>query len=180
MKWCPTLCNSTDSNMPDFPVLHCLSEFAHTRIYWASDAIQLSHPVTPFSSCPQSFPALRYFLMSQLFASGVQHVGTSASVLPMSIQVWFPLGLTGLISLLSKWLSRVFSSTKIQKHRFSSAQPSLWSNWHPYMTPGKALTIWTFVSKVMSLLFSILSKFVIGFLPRSKSLLILWLHSLRL
>ena len=105
-KLCPTLCNSTDCSMPGFPVLHHLPEFAHTHIHWVCDAIQLSHPITPFSSCPQSFLALRSFLMSQLFASGVQHIGTSASVLPMAIQGWFSLASTGLISLLSKGLSR--------------------------------------------------------------------------
>ena len=129
-KLCPTLFNSTDCSMPGFPVLHHLPEFAHTHIHWVGDAIQLSHPVTPFSSCPQSFPALRSFLVSQLFASGVQHIRTLASVLPMTIQGWFPLGSTGLISLLSKGLSRVFYSTRVQKHRLSSVQPSLWSNSH--------------------------------------------------
>ena len=81
----------------------------------------------------------------------------------MNIQDRFPLGLTGLISLLSKGLSRVFSNTKIQKHKFFSTQPSLWSNSHiSYMTTGKtiALTRWTFVGKVMSLLFHTLSRFV--------------------
>ena len=79
----------------------------------------------------QSFPASGSFPMSQFFASGGQSIRAlaSASVLPMSIQDWFPLGLTGLISLLSKGLSKVFSST-IQKHQFFSAQLSLWSNSH--------------------------------------------------
>ena len=100
-------------------------------------------------------------------------------VFPMYIQSWFPLGLTGLISLLSEGLSRVFSSTTVRKHQFFGAQPSLRTNSQPYMTPGKiiALTIWTFVGKVMSLLFNTLSRFVIAFLPRSKCLLIFWLQS---
>ena len=74
----------------------------------------------PFSSCPQSFPASMPFPMSQLFASEGQSIGASASasVLPMNIQGWFPLRLTGLISLLSKGLTRVFPSTTIQKHQF--------------------------------------------------------------
>ena len=86
--------------------------------------------VTPFSSCSQSFPALESFPMSWLFTSGDQSIGASASpsVLPMNIQDWFPLGLIGLISLLSKGLSRVFSDTTIQKHQFFSTQSSLWSN----------------------------------------------------
>ena len=86
--------------------------------------------INPFSSCPQSFPASRTFPMSQLFASGGQSIGAAASVLPMNIQGWFPLGLAGLISLQSKELSIVFSSTTIWKHEFFSAQPSLWSNSH--------------------------------------------------
>ena len=204
----------------------------------------------PFS-CLQSFPASGSFPRSQFFASGGQRIGVSASasVLPMNSQDWFPLGWTGWIFLQYKGLSRVFTSTIIQKHQFFGTQPSLWSNYHihpgkshgrrslvgcslwgcwgsntteqlhfhalekemathsrvlawrvpgtwepgglpsmgshrvghnwsdlavaavsyPYMTTGKTivLTIWTFVSKVMSLLFNTLSKFVIAFLRRS-------------
>ena len=80
----------------------------------------ISFCVMPFSSCPLSFPASGSFLMSQLFASGGQSFGASASasVFPMYIKGWFPLGLTGLISLMSKGLWRVFSSTTVQKHQF--------------------------------------------------------------
>ena len=91
------------------------------------------HPtisVTPFSSYPQSFSASGSFPMSQLFTSGDQSIGTSASVLPMNIQGWFPLGWTGLIFLLSKGLSRVFSSTTVRKHQFFGIQYSLWSSSH--------------------------------------------------
>ena len=89
----------------------------------------ISFSVNPFSSCPQPFPALRSFPMSQLFASRGQSVATSASasVLPMNIEGRFPLGLTGLISLQSQGLSRVFSNTTVRKHQFFIAQPSLWS-----------------------------------------------------
>ena len=137
----------------------------------------ISSSVAPFSSCPQSFPPSGSFPVSQLFRSGGQSIGASvsASVLPMNIQGWFPLGLTGWIPLLSKGLSRVFSNTTVQKHQFFSAQPPLWSNLsHLYMTTGKtiALTIRTFVGKVMCLLFNMLSRFVLAFLPRSKHLLI--------
>ena len=92
----------------------------------------ISSSVAPFFSCPQSFPASGSFQMSQLFTSGGQSIGASvsASVLPMSIQGWFPLGLTGLISLLSKGLSRVCSNTTVQKHQFFDIQPSLWSTSH--------------------------------------------------
>jgi len=97
---------------------------------WCHPAISPS--VIPFSSCPQSFPASGSFQMSRHFAPGGQSIeaSASASVLPMNIQSWFPLGLTGLISLLSKRLSRVFSSTTVWKHQFFSAQRSLWSNSH--------------------------------------------------
>ena len=92
----------------------------------------ISSSVIPFSSCLQSFPALRSFLMSWLFISGGQNIGASvsASVLPMNIQDWFPLELTCLISLPSKGLSTVFSNTTFQKHQFFGAQPSLQSNSH--------------------------------------------------
>ena len=92
----------------------------------------ISSSVVPFSSCLQSSPASGSFLMSQLFTSGGQSTGatTSASVLPMNIQDWFSLGLTGLISLQSKGLSRVFSNTTVQKHQFFDAQLSLWSSSH--------------------------------------------------
>jgi len=117
---------------------------------------QWCHPTiwpsaVPFSSCLQSFPTLGPFLMSQLFTSGGQSIGVlaSASVLPMNIRDWFPLGWTCWISLLSKSLSRVFFNTTVQKHQFFCTQLSLYSNSHPYVTTGKtiALTIWTFVGK---------------------------------
>ena len=102
---------------------HPLSQWCHPTI---------SSSVVPFSSRLQSFPASGYFQMSQFFAWGGQSIGVSdsASVFPMNIQDWFPWGLTGLISLLSKGLSRVFSNTTVEKHQFFSAQPSLWSNFH--------------------------------------------------
>ena len=91
-----------------------------------------SSSVVLFSSCLQYFPASGSFQMSQFFASGSQSFGVSASasVLPMNIQDWFPLGLTGLISLQSKGLSRIFSNTTAWKHQFFGAQPSLGSNSH--------------------------------------------------
>ena len=89
--------------------------------------LTISSSVVPFSSCLQSFPASGSFQMSQFFASGGKSIGASASasVLPMNIQDWFPLGWTGCISLQSKGLSRVFFNTTIQKHQFFSAQLSL-------------------------------------------------------
>ena len=98
--------------------------------WWCHPTISSS--VVPFSSCLQSFPASGSFLMSQLFTSGGQSIGASASisVLPMNIRDWFPLGLTGLISLQSKGLPRVFSNATLQNQQFFDAQPSSWSNSH--------------------------------------------------
>ena len=130
------------------------------------------HPLSSiFSSCPQSFPASGSFPMSQLFTSDCQSTGASASAsaLPMNIQDWFPLGLTCLISLLSNGLSRVFSNTTVQKHQLFGTQAFLMVQLpHMYMTTRKtiALTIWTFVGKVI-FLFNTLSRCVIAFLTRS-------------
>ena len=128
---CPTLCDPMDCSMWGFPVHYQLLELAQTHVHQVSDAIQPSHPsVIPFSSCLQSFPASWSFHMSQFFASGGQSIRASASVLPMNIQGWFPLGFIGLISLLSKGLSRVFSNTTVPKHQFFGTQLLLWSNSH--------------------------------------------------
>ena len=124
IQLCPTLCDPKDCSVPDFLVPYYLPEFAQVHVHWTGDAIQPSHPSAAlFSSCPQSFPASGSFPMSLLFASGGQSTGASASasVLLMSIQGWFPLRLTGLISLLFKDLSRVFSGTTIQKYQFFRA-----------------------------------------------------------
>ena len=131
-----------------------LSQWCHPTI---------SSSVIPFSSWLQSFPASGSFQMSQLSASGGQRIraSASASVLPMNIQGWFPLGLTGLISLLFKRLSRVFSNTTKASVLHHSALFMV-QLLHPYMTTGKtiALTIWIFVGKGMSLLFNTLSRCV--------------------
>ena len=124
-----------------------LSQWCHPTI---------SSSVVPFSSCPQSFPASGSLPMSQLFTSGGQSIGVSASasVVAVNTRDWSPLGWTGWISLQSKGLSRVFSNTTVQKHQFIGAQLSFFivPLSHPYMTTGKtiALTRWTFVGKVMS------------------------------
>ena len=154
---------------PGFSMLHYLLELMQTHVHWWCHPT-ISSSVTLFSSCPQSFPSLEFFPGSQVFASGGQSIGGSASVLPVNIQDWFPSELTGLICLLSHRLSRVFSSTMIlQRSAFFIVLLS-----HLYMTIGKtiALTIQTFVSQVMSLLYNTLSRFVIAFLPRNKCLLI--------
>ena len=97
--------------------------------------LTISCSAIPFSFCLQSLPASESFPTSQLFKSGGQSIGASASasVLPMTIQGWFPLGLIGLTSLLSKGLSRVFSSTTVWKHQFFGIQPFLWPNSHNYI-----------------------------------------------
>ena len=112
---CPALCDSMDCNTSGFPVLYHLLEFAQTHVRWVSDTIP-SHPLS-FPSPPAfNLSQLGSFPMSQLFASGGQSIRASASesVLPMNVQGWFPLRLTGLISLLSKGLSRVFASTQFE------------------------------------------------------------------
>ena len=103
--------------------------------WWCHPTISSS--VVPFSSCLQSFPASGSFLMSQLFTSGDQSIGTSASasILPLNIQDWFPSGLTGWISLQSKGLSRVFSNTTVQTHQVFGAQLSSQSNSHIHTWP---------------------------------------------
>ena len=130
-KFYPTLCNPTDCSTPGFPVLHHLPEFAQTYVHRVGEAIPST--VTPFYFCLQSFPESESFPMSQLFPSGGQstEASASASVLPMPIQGWFPLGLTGSISLQGvQGTLNVFTSTTVQKHQFFSAQPSLWCNSH--------------------------------------------------
>ena len=141
----------------------------------------ISSSVVPFSSHLQSFPASGSSQKSQFFPSSGQSTGVSASasVLPMNIQHWLPLGWTLWISLLSKKLSSLLQhhSSKASILRCSAFFTLQLS--HPYMTNGKtiALTRWTFVDKVMSLLFNMLSTLVITFLPRSEHLLISWLQS---
>ena len=144
------------------------------------DAIQPSHPLSSpsppafnLSQCQTHFSNESSF-QTELFTSGGQSIGVSASksVLPMNIQDWFSLGWTGWLSLQSKGLSRVFSNTTVQ-HYSSKASILRCSAFfitqqsHPYMTTGKtiALTRWTFFGKVMSLLFNMLSRLVIIFLP---------------
>ena len=167
MLFCPSLSLGVCSNS------HPLSRWCHPTI---------SSSVVPFSSCLQSFPASGSFPMSCLFPSGGQSIGasSSASVLPMNNQDWFPIRLTDLVSLQSKGLSRVL-------HHHSSKASILWCSpfimvqfSHQYMTTGKtiAMTIQIFFQKVMSLLLNTLPSFVITSLPMSNSLLILWLQAL--
>ena len=125
----------------------------------------ISSSLAPFSFCLQSFKAWGSFPVNQLFPSSGQSIGASAKLLPVNIQGWFPLGVTGLISLQFKGLSKVYSSTTVWKHLYFGLQPSLLVQpTHLHMTTGKTivLTIWTFVCKMMPLLFNTLSRFVIA------------------
>ena len=122
-----------DCSTLGLPVLQHLPEFAQTHVHWVGDAIQTSHPLSP-----PSIPALKLSQHQSLFqwvsslhqVAKILGVPASASFLPMNIQDWFLLGLTRLVSLQSKGLSRVFSITTVQKHQFFSTQLSLWSNSH--------------------------------------------------
>ena len=128
--------NPKACSTPGFPVHHHLLELVQTRVHGISDAIQPSHPLScpspPAFNLSQHQGHFQWVSSSHQKSWHGQSIGASASasVLPMNIQGWFPLGLTGLISLQSEGLSRVFFSTTVQKHQFFSAQPSLWSNSH--------------------------------------------------
>ena len=113
---------------PSFNICWSLLKLMSIDVQWCHPTILSS--LVPFSCCLQSFPPSRSFPMSHLFTSGGQSIGALASVLPLNIQGWFPLGLIGLISLLSKGLSRVFPNTTVWKHHFFSTQLSLWSTSH--------------------------------------------------
>ena len=168
-------------SMPGFLVQYQLLELAQIHVHRISDAIQssISSSVIPFSSCLQSFPVSGSFLRSQFFTSGGQSIGASAlaSVLSMNFRTdffridWFdPLAVQGT-------LKSLFHSSKASVLWLSAFFMIQFS--HPHMTTGKtiALTRWTFVGKVMSPLFNMLSRLIIAFLPRSKCLLISWLQS---
>ena len=117
---CLTLCDPKDCSTPGLPVPHQLLEFTQTHVYWVGDAIQPSHPL--LSSSPSTFnlPSIRVFSNESILPSGGQNIGVSASasVFPMNIEDWFPLGWIGKISLQTMLLSRVFSNTTVQKHQF--------------------------------------------------------------
>ena len=146
-KLCLTLCDPMDCSTPGFPILHHLPEFAQTHVHWISDAIQPSHPLA--SPSPPAFKLFQHQGLCQWVSSSHQvakvlKVSASASVRPLNIQGWFPLGLTGLISLQSKELSKVFPNTTVQKHSFFGTQPSLWSNYEKIHL-FKPRSLWRFV-----------------------------------
>ena len=146
--------------------LHC--PFSIPRACWNSCTLSqwcyptYSSSVIILASCNQTFPAFGSFPMSQFFASGGQCIGASApaSVFPVYVQDFFPLGWTGFISLNSKWLSRVFPKPQFKNVISSVLSFLYYPTLHPYMTTGKTIpmTRWTFVSKLMSLLIHMLSR----------------------
>ena len=163
-----------NARLPCLPLSPRACSNSRPLSWWCHPTISCS--VTPFSFCPQSFPASESFPVSRFFTSRGLSIGASASasIITINIQGWFPLGLTSLISLQSKGLSSIL-------HLHSLKASILWLSSffmvqlsYPYMTTRKtiALTKWTFVGKVISLFFNLLSRFVIAFLPRSKGLLI--------
>ena len=165
---------------PGFPIHHQLLELSPTHVHWVGDGIQPAHPLS--SPSPPAFnpsQASGFFPMSQFFTSGGQSIGVSASVFAMNIQDWFLLGRTGWISLKYRD-SQESSPTPQFKCINSLALSFLYSPTltfiHDYWK-NHSLTRWTFVGKVMSLHFNMLSRLVITFLPRSKRLLISWLQS---
>ena len=176
---CPTLCNPMDCSTPGLPVHHQLPELTQTHVHRVTDAIQPSHPVTPFS-CLQSFPTSGSFPVSQFCASGGPSIKASdlASVFSMNIQDYFPLDWFDLLAVEETLRSLLWHhSSKTSVLWCSALFMVQFSN--PYIMTGKtiALTIHNFVCKGMSLLFNTLFRFVISFLPRSKCLLASWLQS---
>ena len=181
---CPTLCNPMNCSMPDLPVHHQLPEFTQTHVHWVGGDIQPSHPLTgrPILLLPSIFPSIRAFSNeSALCIRWPKYWSFSFKISPSSEH-------PGLISFKMDWLDLLavqgtlksllqHHSSKASIHRHSAFFIVQFS--HPYMITGKtiALTRWTFVGKVMSLLFNMLSRLVITFLPRSKRLSTSWLQS---
>ena len=132
-----SLCNPKDCSMPGLPAQHQLPEFSQTHVHWVGDPIQPSHPL--WSPSPPAFSLSQHQSLFQWVSSSIRWpkywVSASTSVLPMNTQDWFPLGWTGLISLQSEGLSRVFSNTTVQKHQFFGAQLSSQSNSHIHTWP---------------------------------------------
>ena len=126
---CLTLYDPIDSSMPGFPLHHQVSELAQTHVHWVADAIQPFHPLSSPSHPPSILPSIMVFSNESVLRIRCQSIeaSASASVLPINIQDWFPLGLTGLISLQYQGFSRVFSNTTVQKHQFFGAQLPLYS-----------------------------------------------------
>ena len=179
---CPTLCDPMDCSMPGFPVHHQLPELAQTHVHQVRDAIQSSHSLSS-----HFYPAFNLSQHQGLFQC-ISSLHQVAKVLELQFQHQSFQWIFGLISFRNDWfdLLEVQGTLRSLLQHHSSKAPILWCSdffmvqlSHPYMTTGEtiALTRWIFVGKVMSLLFNMLSKLVIAFLPRSKCLLISWLQS---
>ena len=178
-----TLCDSMDYSMPGFPILYYLPEFAQTHVHWVSNAFQSSHPLSLLLLQPSVFPSIRVFSNQLVLTSGGQSIKSfsfSFSISPSNEH-------SGMISFRIDWLDLLAvqgtlkSSPTSQFKSFSSLVLSLLygltlTSIHDYTGKTMALTMQTFVAKVMSLLFNMPSRFVIAFLPRSKRLLISWLQ----
>ena len=179
-QWCPTLCNPMDCSTPGFPVHHHLPELTQTQVHWVSNAIQPSHPLS-FPSPAFIFPSIRVFSReSVLHITWPKYWSFSFSISPFNEY-------SGLSFFRMDWLDlfAVQGTLKsLLQHHTSKASILRCSAFfivqlsHPHMTTGKtrALTRWSFVGKVMSLLFNMLSRLVIAFFQRSKRLLISWLQ----
>ena len=174
---CLTFCNPVDCSILGFPVLHHLQEFTQTHVHWISDAIQPSHPLSSLLLPPSIFPSIRVFSNeSALHTRWPKYWSFGFNISPSNEY-------SGLISFRMDWfdLLAVQGTLKSLLQHHSSKASILWCSdffiVHPFMTTGKiiALTRWTFVGKVMSLFFNMMSSLVIAFLPRSKCLLISWL-----
>ena len=199
LSLCPTLCDPMDCNMTGSSVLHYLLEFAQTHVHWFGDAIQPSHPLPPPSPPALNlsehwglFQWVGSFPMGQLFTSGgqrelqLQHQVANGS---FSFSISPSNEYSGLISFRIDWFDfhAIQGTLKslLQLHSLKASIHQLSTFFmvqlsHPYMTTGNtiALTIWTFVGKIISLVSNTLSRLLIAFLPRSKHLLISWLQSL--
>ena len=181
-QYCPTLCNPMNCSTPGLPVHHQLPEFTQTHVHRVGDAIQPSHPLSSPSSPALIPPSIRVFSNESVLCIRLpEYWSFSFSISPSNQH-------SGLISFRMDWLDLLavqgtpksllqYHSSKTSILRCSPFFILQFS--HPYMTTGKtiSLTRWTFVGKVMSLLFNKLSRLVITFLPRSKCLLISWLQS---
>ena len=135
-----------DCSTPSFPVfqyLPSLLKLTSIELVMTSNHLILCHPLILL---PSIFPSIRVFSMSQLFTSGSHSIRASASVLPMNIQSWLPLGLIDLIFFMTNGLSRVFSCTTVWKHQFLNAQSYLWSNFHIYMWLLEKPELWLYRS----------------------------------
>ena len=177
-KLFPTLCDLTDHSHGQASLSAAISrslpKFMSIESVMPSNHFILCHPLLLL---PSIFPSIRVFSNeSVLRIRWPKYWSFSFNNSPSNEYSWLISFKIGWISLQSKGLSTVFFNTALWKHQFFGAQPSLWSNSHICMTTGKtlALTLWTFVSKMMSLFFNTPSRFVIAFLPRSSRLLISW------